>query len=111
MIFHSPSEALLDGNGWCSGQLGGDIFDPYLEVNFGTSVLFTAIVTEGFGGTPVQRGYFLERYQLKLAREDGHFWYIAKPTDSNSSQLEEAVSYTLLIQRKLYLLMKCIPYS
>lgn len=96
MIFHSPSEALLDGKGWCSGQLGADIFDPYLEVNFGTSVLLTAIVTEGFGGTLVQKGYFLERYRLTLAREDGHFWYLAKPTDSNSSQLEEAVSCYLL---------------
>ena len=92
MIFHSPSEALLSGEGWCSGQLGADIFDPYLEINFGTSVLFTAIVTEGFGGTLVQKGLFLERYRVKLAREDGHLWYLGEPTNSNSSQLEEAVS-------------------
>ena len=85
-----PSEGTLDGDGWCSGQLGGDIFDPYLEVDFGTNVLFTAIVTQGFGATLLQRGFFLERYQVELAREDGHLWYLAAPT--NSSQEERAVS-------------------
>lgn len=85
-IFHSASEAGLSGNGWCSRQLGGDIFDPYLEVNFNTSVLFTAIVTKG---DEIKR-LFIKRYQVEIARKDGHLWYLAKP--SNSSQLEEAVS-------------------
>ena len=115
MIFHSPSEALLSGKGWCSGQLGADIFDPFLEVNFGASMLFTAIVTEGFGGTLLQKGFFLERYQVKLAREDGHLWYLAKPTNSNSSQLEEAVScystcrkgHSILIQAYMCKALTC----
>ena len=78
---HPPSEARLDDNGWCSGQLGADIHDPWLQVNFNASVLFTAIVTEGANGA---KGLFLERYQVELAREDDHLLYLAKT--SNSSQ-------------------------
>jgi len=85
-----PSEATLGGDGWCSDQLGGDIFDPYLEVDFGTNVLFTAIVTQGFDATLLQRELFLERYQVELARKDGHLWYLAEI--KNSSQMERAVS-------------------
>ena len=91
MPYHRPSEARLNGKGWCSAQLGADIFDPYLEVNFGTSVLFTAIVTEGISGALPLDGLFLERYQVELAREDGHLYYLAK---TNSTHPEEAaVSY------------------
>lgn len=90
MTFHSPSEARLDDSGWCSGQLGADIFDPWLGVNFSANVLFTAIVTDGVRVAPLTTRLFLESYQVELAREDGHFWYLAKT--SNSSQPEEAVS-------------------
>ena len=90
MKSHSSSEARLDDSGWCSGQLGGNIFNPWLEVNFSTNVLFTAIVTKGVAVTPLTEELFLECYQLELAREDGQLLYLAKP--SNSSQPEKAVS-------------------
>ena len=88
ITFHSPSEAPLDDNGWCSDMLGADIHDPWLEVDFHASVLFTAIVTEGADGV---KGLllFLERYQVELARDDNHLLYLAKT--SNSTQ--PAVSY------------------
>lgn len=97
-LLFPPSGAKLDGHGWCSAELGADIFDPYLEVDFGTDVLFAAIVTQGFANSKYEspgsfKGVFIERYQVELARNDGHLWYLARST--NSSQAQAAVSFVL----------------
>jgi len=77
-----------DDDGWCSAQLGGDIFNPYLEIEFGQDIIFHAVMTEGFS-TGFLTFVFLERYQIEIAGEDEHFRYIASNATTN---LQPAVS-------------------
>ena len=78
------SQARLDDNGWCSGQLATNIFDPYIEIDFGNDVLFTSVTFEGVDSS------FIERYRVQVAGEDGRHKFVT-PT-INSSQPEPAVS-------------------
>ena len=77
------SQAKLDDGGWCSGRLAANIFDPYIEVDFGRDVLFTSVATQGV------ESLFIQRYRVEVAGEDGHLQYI---TPSNNSQSQPAVS-------------------
>ena len=94
------SQARLDDNGWCSGVLATNIFDPYIEIDFGRNVLFTSVATQGV--TSSDETVFIERYRIEVAGEDGPFQYITPST--NSSQLEPAVSIEIIIM----CLMVCI---
>ena len=83
-IGNPASQARLDGDGWCSVQLAANIFDPYIEIDFGRDVLFNSVATQGV------ESLFIERYRVEVAGEDGRLQYITPST--NSSQLEPAVS-------------------
>ena len=83
---YPASEARLDDDGWCSGLLATNIFDPYIEVELNNDVLFSSVETAG-----VESVFYTERYRIEVAGEDGHLQYITPST--NSSQLEPAVSY------------------
>ena len=85
---YPASQARLDDDGWCSGQLATNIFDPYIEIDFGRDVLFTAVTTEEADSS------FIERYRVQLAGEDGHLQYITPST--NTSQPEPAVSISVM---------------
>ena len=81
---YPASQARRYDNGWCSGRLATNIFDPYIEVDFGRDVLFTAVTTEEVNSS------FIERYRVQVAGEDGHLQYITPSI--NTSQPEPAVS-------------------
>ena len=81
---NSASQASRDDNGWCSGQLATDIFDPYIEVDFNMDVIFTSVTTEEADSS------FIQRYRVQVAGEDGHLQYITPSI--NTSQPEPAVS-------------------
>ena len=92
---YRASQARLSDDGWCSGQLATDIFDPYIEVNFGRDVLFTSVTIEGLDLNSILNSffpgeYFIERYRIQVAREDTSLLYIALST--NNSKSEPAVS-------------------
>ena len=78
------SQARLRDYGWCSGQLATNIFDPYIEVDFGRDVLLTSVVVEGVESS------FIERYRVQVAGEDGRHKFVTPSI--NSSQPEPAVS-------------------
>ena len=78
------SQARLSNDGWCSGQLATNIFDPYVEIDFGRDVLLTSVIIEGVGSS------FIERYRVQVAGEDGHHKFVTPSI--NSSQREPAVS-------------------
>ena len=79
------SEARLNDDGWCSGQLATNIFDPYIEIDFGRDVLFTSVINEGVGSS------FVRRYRVQVAAEDGRHKFVT-PASINGSQPEPAVS-------------------
>ena len=81
---YPASQARLDDDGWCSGQLATNIFDPYIEIDFGRDVLFTSVTFEGVGSS------FIERYRVQVAGEDGRHKFVT--SSINSSQPEPAVS-------------------
>ena len=83
------SQARLSDDGWCSGQLGTNIFTPYIEVDFSRNLIFTSVATQGL---PVFIGTdrHIERYRVEVAGEDGDRQYIIPST--NSSQPQPAVS-------------------
>ena len=78
------SEVRYDDDGWCSAELGGDIFYPYLEVEFGQDVLFHAVVTKGFS-IEFLSNVFLEQYQIEIAGKDEHFRYVAVSNNMTNS--------------------------
>ena len=86
---YRASQARLSDNGWCSGQLATDIFDPYIEVDFGRDLILTSVTIEGLDFI-VSEDYFIERYRIQVAEEDGSLQYIA--LSANNSKSEPAVS-------------------
>ena len=44
---HQPYEARLNGSGWCANEQGFNIFDPWLQVEFGTDVKINRITIMG----------------------------------------------------------------
>ena len=78
------SQARHDDDGWCSGRLATNIFDPYIEVDFNMEVIFTSVTTEEADSS------FIQRYRVQVAGEDGHLQYITPST--NASQPEPVVS-------------------
>ena len=78
------SQARLRDDGWCSGQLATNIFDPYIEVDFGRDVLLTSVIIKGVESS------FIERYRVQVAGEDGRHKFVTPSI--NSSQPEPAVS-------------------
>ena len=102
------SQARLDDDGWCSGQLATDIFDPYIEIDFGRDVLFTSVTIEGLDFNSIlPESYFIERYRIQVAGEDASLLYIALST--NNYKLEPAVSsymhaYYILILYSHYII-------
>ena len=86
---YRASQARLSDNGWCSGQLATDIFDPYIEVDFGRDLILTSVTIEGLDFI-VSEDYFIERYRIQVAEEDGSLQYIA--LSANNSKPEPAVS-------------------
>ena len=83
------SQARRDDDGWCSGRLATNIFDPYIEVDFGRDVLFTAVTTKEAIDIFLNSS-FIEQYRVQVAGEDGHLQYITPSI--NTSQPEPAVS-------------------
>ena len=57
---YHASQAKFSDSGWCSSQLGTDIFDPYLEVDFGIDLLFTSVETQGVDGGFFGLAYYIE---------------------------------------------------
>ena len=87
---YPTSKVRYDDDGWCSAQLGGDIFDPYLEVEFGQDVLFHAVVTEGFSTElRLLPSAYIEQYQVEIAGNDEHFRYVAVPKNMTSSTMSQ----------------------
>ena len=89
------SQARLSDDGWCSGQLATDIFDPYIEVDFGRDLLFTSITTQGFDPSFVESLIFvperyIQQYRIEIAGEDSNLRYIIP--SANNSQPQPAVS-------------------
>ena len=88
------SQARLSDDGWCSRQLATDIFDPYIEIDFGRDVLISSIETQGVPQTIVRRalsmgGQFIERYRVQVATgENSNFQYII----SSAMNFQPAVS-------------------
>ena len=78
------SQARFRDDGWCSGQLATNIFDPYIEIDFGRDALLTSVTTEGAESS------FIERYRVQVAGEDGCHKFVTPSI--NSSQREPAVS-------------------
>ena len=82
------SQARLSDDGWCSRQLATDIFDPYIEIDFGGDVLISSIETQGVPPTLAERALFIgsrfiERYRVEAAvGENGNFQYITPSTMS-----------------------------
>ena len=81
---YRASQAKFSDNGWCSSQLGTDIFDPYLEVDFSIDLVFTSLETQGLAGGLFGSDHYIERYRIEVAVEDGSLQYIT--TSMNSSQ-------------------------
>ena len=80
-----------------------NIFDPYIEVDFGRDVLFSSVTTEGIpprtiivNDEPMTiPARFIERYRVQVAGEDGQLQYITSLA-INSSQPTPTVSIILL---------------
>ena len=72
---YPASEARLDDDGWCSGLLATNIFDPYIEVDFGMDLILTAVTTQGVPSSITETN-IIERYRVEVAKEDGHLRYI-----------------------------------
>jgi len=91
------SQARLNDDGWCSEQQGSDIFDPYIEIDFGRNVLFTTITTEGVTDLEIPligislSSFFIEQYTVEVAGKEGGLQYVI-PLTNNSQQAEPAVS-------------------
>ena len=78
---YPASEARLNDDGWCSGLLATDIFDPYIEVDFGRDLILTSVITEGvppnITASPTSIGdRLIERYRVEVAEKDGYLQYI-----------------------------------
>ena len=95
------SQARLDDNGWCSGQLATNIFDPYIEVDFGMDVLFTSVATQGVPPNALEilmfdiTSRFIERYRVEIAGEDGHLRYITPSANSSQPAVSGCVHYMI----------------
>ena len=91
---HSASQVRLSDDGWCSDHLATDIFDPYIEIDFGRDILFTSVTIEGIDF--LSGDHFIKRFRIQIAAKKGaSLQYIA--LSANNSQLEPAVSiYSLL---------------
>ena len=72
---YRASQARLSDGGWCSGELATDIFDPYIEIDFGRDLLFTSLVTQGVDF--VFSDSFITRFRIEVAGENGYLQYIA----------------------------------
>ena len=95
----------LSDDGWCSAQLATNIFDPYIEVDFGRNLLFTSVATQGLKPSLLESivipARFVERYRVEVASEDGDLQYFT--LSLNSSQ--PAVSYIQLANLFWFLLL------
>ena len=90
------SQARLGDDGWCSRQLATDIFDPYIEIDFGRGVLFSSITTQGVPPSTAEAllllgNRFIERYRVEVAEEDGSYQYVTP----SASIFQPAVSFSL----------------
>ena len=91
ILNHTASQARLSDDGWCSGQLATNIFDPYIEIDFGRDLILTSVTIEGLNFNSILPGsYFIERYRIQVAGEDASLLYIA--LSANNSKSEPAVS-------------------
>ena len=88
ILNHTASQARLSDDGWCSGQLATNIFDPYIEIDFGRDLILTSVTIEGLDFI-FSKDFFIERYRIQIAGEDASLQYIAL---SNNSKSEPAVS-------------------
>ena len=86
---YRASQARLSDDGWCSGELATDIFDPYIEVDFDRDLILTSVTTEGLEYKFIE-DYFIERYRIQVVGEDASLQYIA--LSANNSKSEPAVS-------------------
>ena len=78
---YPASEARLNDDGWCSDLLATDIFDPYIEVDFGRDLILTLVTTQGVPPNAADTFLFIgnrhiERYRVEVAEEDGYLRYI-----------------------------------
>ena len=94
----------LSDEGWCSDQLATDIFDPYIEVDFGRDLLFTSVATQGREPSPAEQMIFvperyIQRYRIETAGEDSGLQYITLSNSENNSeaQPQPAVSSCIAI--------------
>ena len=95
---YPASEARLDDDGWCSGLLATDIFDPYIEVDFGIDLMLTAVTTQGVPSSITENDTFIgnrvtERYRIEVAKEDGYLRYIT--LSANISQPAVSIVWSL----------------
>ena len=95
---YPASETRLDDDGWCSGLLATDIFDPYIEVDFGIDLILTAVTTQGVPSSATEFLTFIgnrviEQYRVEVAEEDGHLRYIT--LSANNSQPAVSIVWSL----------------
>ena len=91
----------LSDDGWCSGQLATDIFDPYIEVDFGRDLLFTSVATQGLEPNLIESIFiparFVERFRVEVASEDGDLQYVTPSLNSSQPAVSYTVSYPLIL--------------
>ena len=97
---YPASEARLNDDGWCSGLLATNIFDPYIEVDFGMDLILTSVITEGVPPSTADTFLFIgnrhiERYRVEVAKEDGYLRYIT--LSANISQPAVSLAYCVII--------------
>ena len=88
---NSASMATLSNDdGWCSsGQRRTPVPSIYLQANFHTDVLISAIVTEGFSELFIFT-YYTQQYLIEVAGRGSGFRYVVTPSNSSVA----AVSYS-----------------
>lgn len=73
---------LSNRNGWCStGQQRTVVPSIYLQVDFHTDVLISAVVTEGFSSFFTT--YFTQQYKLQIAGSDRVLRFVTTSTNSS----------------------------
>ena len=79
---YPASMATLSDDGWCSsGQQRTTQPSIYLQANFNTDVLISAVVTEGLPGFFTT--YYTQQYLIQIAGSSGQFRYVVTSTNSS----------------------------
>ena len=101
---NSASMATLSNDdGWCSsGQQRTTVPSIYLQVNFHTDVLISAVVTEGF--SEFFTTYYTQQYKVQIAGSNGSPRFVATSTDSSVAAVSQTTLVCIYISSYYYIL-------